>query len=94
MSAHAHLPSATNTMASACVVSTGAVQPSTSPGDKGLQPGIDREGKEGDSATRAAWMAEENWMVPASTCARARVCVCTNVCVYVSVFEPRFHVFY
>eukprot|EP00983_Pelagomonas_calceolata_P048779 1141205-Pelagomonas_calceolata.AAC.4 len=48
----------------------GAVQPSTSPGDRGLQPGTDREGKEGAKADRAAWMAEENWMVPASTCGK------------------------
>jgi len=63
-----HLPSATNRMASACVVSTGAVHPSTSPGDSGLQPGMEREGKVGARAARAAWTAEENWMVPASTC--------------------------
>ena len=65
----AHLPSATNTMASAPVPLsiTGAVQPSTSPGDSGRHLGTAREGKRAPSRCLASCMAVLNWMVPART---------------------------
>jgi hypothetical protein len=64
-------PSATNTMASAVALaavsfSTGAVQPSTSPGDNGLLCGTASAGYSVASSARTAWMALPNWMVPAS----------------------------
>lgn len=52
-------------MASAACVMTGAVQPSTSPGDSGLHLGTASEGKRADRRCRASCTAEENWMVPA-----------------------------
>ncbi len=43
---------------------TGAVHPSTSPGDSGRHLGTAREGKEGASRCLANCTAVANWMVP------------------------------
>ena len=45
------------------------MQPSTSPGLKGLVCGTTSAGKRFASFPRTSWMALANWMVPASTSA-------------------------
>ena len=60
-------PSATKTMASLRSTSTGAVHPSTSPGDRGFDCGTSRLGYPVvESISRTSWTADANCMVPAN----------------------------